>query len=358
MMLNECLDSLMSFARLRRFAVALVILLFCSTVFAQGALEVRWVSQVKMGQVPKLIVTARDPVRQVEVLLNREDGTVISEKLGNLGDNGWREIALDGSPGRHVYQGRVSCVTGGHPYFTEVSFETYVSGSIALVVPRPKIEDLIAGRMEIRVGITEGKAELSMTSAADVADVTSHTQTFTAHDPRQPLVLNFKPITKGTLPAKVEIRVTDPAGTFQMLSFSPWMITIPHEEVVFATDSAVMTSTETPKLQSSLMLINEALKKNPGVIPKLFIAGHTDTVGAPPYNLALSRKRAQAIAGWFRKNGLGIAISFEGFGEHALRVMTKDNIEEARNRRVDYILSVEEPAFNVTDFQPVWKPVK
>jgi outer membrane protein OmpA-like peptidoglycan-associated protein len=348
----------MLFAQIRRFAVLLVVTFISPSVRAQGALEVRWVSQVKMGQVPKLIVTARDPVERVEVLLNREDGTVISEKLGNLGDNGWREIALDGSLGRHSYSGRVSCVTGGRPFYTEVSFETYVSGSISLVVPRPKVEDLMSGRLEIRTGISEGKAELHMTSAVDVTDVTTHTQSFTAHDPAQPLILNFKPATKGALPAKVEIRVTDPTGTYQSLAFSPWMITIPHEEVVFATDSAVITSTEAPKLTASLKLINEALKKNPGVIPKLFIAGHTDTVGAVPYNLSLSRKRAQAIAGWFRKNGLAIAIASEGFGEHALRVTTPDNTEEARNRRVDYILSVEEPALNATDFRPVWKPVK
>jgi outer membrane protein OmpA-like peptidoglycan-associated protein len=316
------------------------------------------VSQVKMGQVPTLVVTAKDPVERVDVLLNRDDGAVISERLGDLGNNGWREIALDGSPGRHSYSGRVSCITGGRPYFTEVEFETYVASSISLVVPRPKVEDLTLGRMEIRIGISEGKAELHMTSATDATDVTTHTQAFTAHDPAQPLLLNFKPIAKGTLPAKVEIRITDPTGTFQSLSFSPWMITIPHEEVVFATDSAVIAPTEAPKLTTSLTLIREAMKKNPGVIPKLFIAGHTDTVGAVPYNLSLSRKRAQAIAGWFRKNGLAIAIAFEGFGEHALRVITPDNTDEARNRRVDYILSVEEPALNATDFHPVWKPMK
>ena len=81
-------------------------------------------------------------------------------------------------------------------------------------------------------------------------------------------------------------------------------------------------------------------------------------MGAAKYNLGLSLKRAQSIAGWFRKNGLRIAIAFEGFGEQALRVATPDNTDEPRNRRVDYILSVEDPVLRATDFRPVWKTLK
>jgi len=81
-------------------------------------------------------------------------------------------------------------------------------------------------------------------------------------------------------------------------------------------------------------------------------------VGAAKYNLALSLKRAQAIAAWFRKMGLALPIAFEGFGEQALRIATPDNTDEPRNRRVDYILSVEDPVLRATDFKPVWKSLK
>ena len=37
---------------------------------------------------------------------------------------------------------------------------------------------------------------------------------------------------------------------------------------------------------------------------------------------------------------------------------TPDNKDEPRNRRVDYILSVEDPILKATDFQAVWKPIK
>ncbi|HEX7596686.1 MAG TPA: OmpA family protein, partial [Polyangia bacterium] len=70
------------------------------------------------------------------------------------------------------------------------------------------------------------------------------------------------------------------------------------------------------------------------------------------------RKRAAAIATWFRKNGLRIPIAYEGFGEFALLVATPDNTAEPRNRRVDYILSIEDPVLKATDFQAVWKLLK
>jgi outer membrane protein OmpA-like peptidoglycan-associated protein len=72
----------------------------------------------------------------------------------------------------------------------------------------------------------------------------------------------------------------------------------------------------------------------------------------------LSRRRAQAIAAWFLKSGLTIPVAYEGFGETALLVETKDEVDEPRNRRVDYILSVEDPVLRATDFRPVWKTIK
>jgi outer membrane protein OmpA-like peptidoglycan-associated protein len=148
-------------------------------------------------------------------------------------------------------------------------------------------------------------------------------------------------------------------GAFRSFSLFPWSVYIPHEEVNFATDSSAIAASEAPKLQASLTKIGDALAKHKdlGAI-KLYIAGHTDTVGAAKYNLGLSLKRAQAIADWFRKNGLRIPIAFEGFGEQALRITTPDNTDEPRNRRVDYILSVEDPVLKATDFRPVWKMIK
>jgi outer membrane protein OmpA-like peptidoglycan-associated protein len=81
-------------------------------------------------------------------------------------------------------------------------------------------------------------------------------------------------------------------------------------------------------------------------------------VGDGAYNMKLSRERARSIAGWFRKRGTHIPIAFEGFGETALAVSTADGVDEPRNRRVDYILSMDEPTMTTTGFRPAWKRVK
>jgi outer membrane protein OmpA-like peptidoglycan-associated protein len=90
----------------------------------------------------------------------------------------------------------------------------------------------------------------------------------------------------------------------------------------------------------------------------LFIAGHTDTVGTNEHNFRLSLARAQSIANWFRRRGLAIPIAYEGFGKTSLLVKTADDVDEPRNRRVDYILAVDEPTLKTTGFRAGWKRVK
>ena len=93
---------------------------------------------------------------------------------------------------------------------------------------------------------------------------------------------------------------------------------------------------------------------HPGIT--LYIAGHTDTVGNNGSNLKLSQDRARSIAAWFRKRGVRLPISFEGFGETSLAVRTADNVDEVRNRRVDYVLSDGPPNYSA-GFRPSWKKI-
>jgi outer membrane protein OmpA-like peptidoglycan-associated protein len=322
------------------------------------AISVKLVTTVPAGQQPRLTITANQPVDKVEVLLNRDDGKMIDETIGELGVGGWRDVMLDAAAGKHKYSGRITCVSNGKPSSTQVSFETVVSGVLTVSLDKSKV-DVQHGHLEMQVSIPEGRVELKILSATDGATLVDHEQSFSDHSPRDALVVKWSPQGKDAEVGRIDVRVSDPTGAFQSYSLFPWSIYIPHEEVAFATDSAAIAPTETPKLQASLAKIADALAKHKdlGAI-KLYIAGHTDTVGAAKYNLGLSLRRAQSIAGWFRKNGLRIPIAFEGFGEQALRVATPDNTDEPRNRRVDYILSVEDPVLRATDFRPVWKTIK
>lgn len=72
------------------------------------------------------------------------------------------------------------------------------------------------------------------------------------------------------------------------------------------------------------------------------VNGFTDTSGSPEQNLALSQKRALAIAGALAHEGVPAArLSSQGFGESHLRVATGDNKKEPRNRRVEILLKAK-----------------
>ena len=95
---------------------------------------------------------------------------------------------------------------------------------------------------------------------------------------------------------------------------------------------------------------------------RLYIAGHTDTVGPNAKNKKLSLDRALSIGAYFKQKGLAIPIVVAGFGEEVPKVKTKDNTDERANRRADYVLG---PAAGTPPFkgpylkvQAAWKQLK
>jgi outer membrane protein OmpA-like peptidoglycan-associated protein len=88
---------------------------------------------------------------------------------------------------------------------------------------------------------------------------------------------------------------------------------------------------------------------------KLYVAGHTDTVGNNASNRTLSLNRARSIGQYFRKRGVRVPVLYEGFGEEALAVATKDEQEEPKNRRAEYIIAIDDPTAQNVPFQPRWQ---
>jgi OOP family OmpA-OmpF porin len=68
----------------------------------------------------------------------------------------------------------------------------------------------------------------------------------------------------------------------------------------------------------------------------ILVWGHTDTAGPAAYNMALSIRRANAVANYLETKGVALnRMSIEGFGETKLLVPTPDNTPNAENRRVE-----------------------
>jgi outer membrane protein OmpA-like peptidoglycan-associated protein len=168
-----------------------------------------------------------------------------------------------------------------------------------------------------------------------------------------PLEMTWTPSSSEAV-AKVEVWGYDTKGYYAGVAIIPWSVKVPHEEVNFATDSDAIRPGDVPKLQASLTKISEIAQKHAGLGKiTLFVLGHTDTVGTDEHNLTLSRKRARAIASWFKSHGLPVAIAFEGAGEKMLLVKTPDETAEEKNRRADYILALEPPQLPSSDLS--WK---
>ena len=214
--------------------------------------------------------------------------------------------------------------------------------------------DLDAHTLEVRMSRTASHVTLKVYGeSGDLLDEAQ--QDFKGKPAGTALRVRWRPSSDEPV-ARIDVFGYDEQGYYSGVRIVPWSVRIPHEEVQFETNRADIRPDEEPKLEDSLSKIQAALAKHKDLGPiTLFVAGHTDTRGKPEHNLELSNRRARAIAGWFRKHGLAIPIAYAGFGESSLLVKTADEVDEPKNRRVDYVLGVEEPRFKTTGGRPAWK---
>ena len=72
---------------------------------------------------------------------------------------------------------------------------------------------------------------------------------------------------------------------------------------------------------------------------EVYIVGHTDLVGKEAYNIELSSRRAHYVRDLFVSNGIkpnSLFVTF--YGKSRPLVLTKDEVPEPRNRRVEVIV--------------------
>lgn len=90
----------------------------------------------------------------------------------------------------------------------------------------------------------------------------------------------------------------------------------------------------TPDSQTELKRMLAVLASHPA--PEVRVIGHTDSVGNARSNEALSMQRAEAVRDQLVKAGVAASsIEAVGRGERELLVLTADEVDEPRNRRVE-----------------------
>ena len=146
---------------------------------------------------------------------------------------------------------------------------------------------------------------------------------------------------------RLEVKILDEFGFWAAVRVVSWFVELPHDDVVFASGKWDIEAGEAPKIDGVFELLDKEIarfKRELGkealqVDLKVYVGGYTDTVGSPGDNTVLSRKRARAIAEYFRSHGVKLPIFYQGFGESGLAVATGDNVDNAQNRRAVYVLS-------------------
>ncbi|MEO8182124.1 MAG: OmpA family protein [Deltaproteobacteria bacterium] len=217
-----------------------------------------------------------------------------------------------------------------------------------------ELADVDLGKGELTLRMSRPAARVTLKalslSGAVIAEAEQH---FDSTPAGSPLVVRWSPPEEAV--ARIEVYGYDVNDYFKGVAITPWSFEIPHEDVVFETDSAEIRPAEVGKLQASLASIQKQVPRAEHLgIVTLFIVAHTDTVATAEYNQELSTRRAQALARWFRSHGLKLPIAYSGMGERALKVKTADQVDEPRNRRADYMLGLEPPRFKSSGATPSW----
>ncbi len=226
------------------------------------------------------------------------------------------------------------------------------AASVAFAEPPSASEKLRMAIDTEKVDLKAGVLEVTLSHPADRVKVEVQgdggkilaqvERRFEGARPGTPLVVRWS-TPAGEAITRIEVFGYDTRGYYQGTAITPWYVEVPHEDVVFKTGSAHIDPPEEKKLRQSLAKIRELLARAEAAQPTLFVLAHTDTVGSHEDNQALSERRARSIAGFFLAAGLPIEIRFAGAGERALAVPTADSVPEARNRRADYMLSLQPP---------------
>lgn len=106
------------------------------------------------------------------------------------------------------------------------------------------------------------------------------------------------------------------------------------EPIYFWAGKRVILDRSHPVLEA----LAQALKTD-GTIKKIRVEGHTDNLGKPDFNRALSAQRAKSVVAYLVKSGIA-ASRLEAAGYGADRPIADNNTLEGRerNRRVDFVI--------------------
>ncbi len=284
-----------------------------------------------------------------------------SKKLGS-GQKATFKLG-SGKVGATHWEGMISAQVDGQVWKRPVTFDTVLQRTLQIgydknyISPHLNVEQRF---VELTLSSPAGRAEMEVFSDEGVK-MGEGKAGFAGEAPGTWLRIPWEGTSSSpndSVVLRLSVKLYDKEGASAHINLYPWFVSVPHEDVNFDTGSSEVRDSEKAKLDESLKRITTVLDRvektllkwsEQGVVmgalpqPMLFVTGHTDTVGGDGDNVTLSRGRAKAIATYFRQKGFRMPVFFVGYGERSPRVKTGDNVDEARNRRADYTLTLQPP---------------
>lgn len=107
--------------------------------------------------------------------------------------------------------------------------------------------------------------------------------------------------------------------------------------VYFDFDKSEITSNSKLALDKLVKIFNEYGETS------ILVEGHTDDKGTDSYNLALSQRRAQAVGGYLKSDGIASSrLTINWYGETQPKVENASDAGRAENRRVEFAITAND----------------
>ncbi len=326
-------------------AVPLLLLLWAVPALADDV-DVELVSKAFLGKSkPAVVLKVNRKLDVAEVELRGPGGKKLVEKRTGLKPGTKATFEIDAPLGVSHWEGTLRVTfAGGSGDAMPLSFDVETVESFVVHSSHDKLS-LEKGEVQIKLNRRAGRCDYDVT--IDQKPARTGTVQFAGEPPNSWLTIAWPKYGDDDVVLRIGIACWDAENAYHTDTFElfPWWLEIPHEDVTFETGKWDVRPSEEPKIARACSEIDTAVRRYGRVVQvKLYVSGHTDTVGDPASNLTLSANRARAIAQTFRKRCVTAPIYYVGTGEQELAVDTPDETDDIRNRRARYILGVEAPS--------------
>ncbi len=290
---------------------------------------------------PRLTVRIQEPIRNLRIVVSERGKTVASKNFPQLGRGAVQYITWSADPGSYEYKIDVSGTTTAGKASASLQAKVAVMHPLEIFLERERV-DLHTRRIPFRINNPPGHVEITIYNLAGrtihQADIDLQ-----AESANSEIELTWPELEESI--ARIALRVFDVSESWVGVELLPFRVEIPHVDVVFETNKWNILPSEKAKLDDAYQRLIQAIAEHGADIKaRVYILGHTDTVGTEQHNMVLSANRANAIARYFKnRRGITLPILACGFGETMLAIKTADEVDEQRNRRAQYILAAEAP---------------